>query len=84
KLIMTYVSLDHERTVENWREKMHTHKIPWRSLMVLTEKKDKAIRDDYEIFGVPHAILVYPSSMKMEKLDLWKEEDRQRLYELVK
>jgi len=84
RLSMTYVSLDHERTVENWREKMRTHEIPWRSLMALTQEKDKAIRDDYEIFGVPHAILVHPNSMKMEKLNLWEEADRQRLYELVK
>ena len=83
KLTMTYVSLDHERTAENWREKMRSHEIPWRSLMVLTQEKDRAISGDYGVFGVPTAILVHPNSMKMEKLDLWVEEHRQRLYEFV-
>ncbi|MCL2682917.1 MAG: thioredoxin domain-containing protein [Bacteroidales bacterium] len=81
KLIMTYVSVDEERSAEAWRIKMRDHEIPWRSVMA---SDMKATYEKYEIFGVPHAILVYPSSMKMKKLDLWKEEDRQRLYELVK
>ncbi|MCL2414140.1 MAG: thioredoxin domain-containing protein [Bacteroidales bacterium] len=84
KLIMTYVSLDHERTAENWREKMYTHEIPWRSLIVLTREKGMAINDEYGIFAVPHNILVHPNSMKMEVLNLWEERDRQRLYELVR
>jgi len=83
KLIMTYVSLDHERTVENWREKMRTHQIPWRSLMVLTQEKDRAISDDYAVFGIPTAILVHPHSMRKEVVNLWVEEHRHRLYELV-
>ena len=83
-LIMTYVSLDHERGAENWRKKMHTHEIPWRSLIVWTEAKEKQMRGDYEVFGVPHAILVHPGTMKMERLDFWEAEHRQRLYELVK
>ena len=83
-LIMTYVSIDGEQSAERWRTKMRTHQIPWRSLMVLTKEKEKAIRDDYEVLGVPLAILVHPNTMKMERLNLWEEADKQRLYELVK
>jgi len=80
-LVMTYVSVDEEKTAGNWQEKMRTNKIPWRSLMALDMK---ATYEKYAIFGVPSAILVHPKSMKMEKLNLWEEEDRQRLYELLK
>jgi len=82
-LTMTYVSMDDEKTAENWRTKMRTHEISWRSLMALTKERIFAM-DDYELPGVPHAILVHPNGMKMEKLNLWEEADRQRLYELVK
>jgi thiol-disulfide isomerase/thioredoxin len=84
KLIMTYVSLDEEKTVENWREKMRTHKVPWRSLMVLTKEKMNAFFKDYEIPYIPHAILVYPNTMVTERLNLWEEEDKQRMHELLK
>jgi thiol-disulfide isomerase/thioredoxin len=84
KLIITYVSIDEERTVENWREKMRTHEIPWRSLMVLTREKSRAIHDDYEVPGVPSAVLVHPNTMKVERLNLWQEEARQRLYQLLR
>jgi len=84
KLIMTYVSLDDERFVEYWRERMREHEIPWRSLMVLTREKERKIRGDYYIRGFPTALLVHPNTMIMERLNLWEEADRQRLYELVK
>jgi thiol-disulfide isomerase/thioredoxin len=80
-LIMTYVSVDEEKTAENWRKKMREQEIPWRSLMALDMK---ATYEKYAIFGVPSAILVHPNNMKLEKLNLWEEKDRQRLYELLK
>jgi len=84
KLIMTYVSLDDERTAENWRQKMRVREIPWRSLMALTREKMLRIHDDYGFFGIPHAILVSPNSMRMERLNLWEEEDRKILYKSVR
>ena len=83
ELIMTYVSLDCAGSAENWREKMRTHEIPWRSLMVLTREVEQKIRNDYSIRGVPAAILIQPNSTQMERLNLWEEKDRLRLYELV-
>jgi len=83
-LVMTYVSMDDERSVEAWQEKMRAQKIPWRSLMVLTKAKGQAIENDYETLGsVPYTLLVHPYTMKKERLDLREEADRQRLYELV-
>ncbi|MCL2416408.1 MAG: thioredoxin domain-containing protein [Bacteroidales bacterium] len=84
KLIMTYVSIDHEQTAESWREKMREYQIPWRSLMVLTREKGRTIQADYAVQGVPDAFLVHPHSMEKERLVLWEETHRQRLYELVK
>jgi len=84
QIIMTYVSLDDERTVDNWRTKMREHQIPWRSLMVLTREMDRTIREYYAVRGIPTAILVHPHTMQKERLNLWEEADRQLLYELVK
>jgi len=84
-LIMTYVSLDvGQRTVDNWRTKMREHEIPWRSLMVLTRGKARAVRSYHGIRGIPTAILVHPHTMQKERLNLWEEADRQRLYDLVR
>jgi thiol-disulfide isomerase/thioredoxin len=83
-LIMTYVSVDEEKTAENWRKKMREQEIPWRSLMVLNKEKSRAIREDYEFSGIPFFILVHPNSMKLEKLGYDVEDVKQRLYELIK
>jgi len=80
EIIMTYVSLDRDqRSVENWRTKMRTHEIPWRSLMVLTREMDRTIRREYAVRGIPAAILVHPHTMQKERLNLWEEADRERL-----
>jgi len=78
KLIMTYVSVDEERTAEAWRRKMRTHEIPWRSLMAWGRHP--------EIYNgpIPHAILVHPNTMYWEFLNVRNERDRRRLYELVR
>ena len=84
-LIMTYVSMDDERSADAWRAKMRTHQIPWRSLMVLTKEKGEAISDDYGFLGaVPYFILVHPDNMQMEPLGSNVEVVRQRLDELIK
>jgi len=84
KIIMTYVSLDEEWSAEYWRELMREYEIPWRSLMVLNRDRHRIIRYDYAIRGSRLEILVHPNSMKMERLRLWEEADRQRLRDLVK
>ena len=84
KIIMTYISIDHEQTAEAWREKMREHNIPWRSLMVLTREKDRTVREKYSVQGVPDAFLVHPHSMEKERIVLWEEAHVQRLYDLVK
>jgi len=84
KIIMTYISIDHEQTAEAWREKMREHNIPWRSLMVLTREKDRTVREKYSVQGVPDAFLVHPHSMEKERIVLWEETHVQRLYDLVK
>jgi len=81
---MTYVSLDEEWSAEYWRELMREYEIPWRSLMVLNRDRHRIIRYDYAIRGSRLEILVHPNSMKMERLRLWEEADRQRLHDLIK
>jgi len=78
KLIMTYVSVDEERTAEAWRTKMRTNEIPWRSLMAWGRHA--------EIYSgpIPRAKLVHPNTMNWEFLDVRRERDRRRLYELVR
>lgn len=80
KLLITYISTDNTETADNWRKMMQIKEIPWRSLMA--ENKLKEINEKYIIQGIPHAILVYPHSMKMEIIDLRKQSDRNKLYEL--
>ena len=63
---------------------MREHEIPWRSLMVLTRGKARAVRSYHGIRGIPTAILVHPHTMQKERLNLWEEADRQRLYDLVR
>jgi thiol-disulfide isomerase/thioredoxin len=82
-LIMTYVSIDTEKYVENWQKVMRENKIPWRSLIISNTNRDW-YDEDYALYGVPYTILVHPLSMKKEMLDVRREEDRQRLYELLK
>jgi len=59
---------------------MRTYEIPWRSLVALD--KSAAMYDEYAFFGIPYAILAHPNSLKMEVLDVRKEGDKQRLYEM--
>ena len=81
KIKIVYVSIDEAETKDKWREIMREEEIPWRSVIVLNEKE---ILEKYSIFGVPHTLLVHPHTMKMEEVDVRKEDDRNRVYALVR
>lgn len=54
---MTYVSMDKERTAENWKSLMLKENSQWRSLMA-TNDIDK-VNEMYYVMGIPHTILVH-------------------------
>ena len=81
KLEMVYVSLDEPGTVENWRVLMKKEEIPWRS--VLAMKDVKGITKKYTAQSIPFSLLVHPNGYT-EIIDLRKNEDKEKLYRLVR
>jgi len=82
RLAMTYVSMDEESTVKNWKDLMLKEDISWRSLLA----KDciEKTREKYFAQAIPHAILVYPGGKKAEILDIRLDKDYKKLTRLVK
>lgn len=64
ELIMTYVSLDDNNTIEAWRALLQKESIPWRSLSAL--KGYEKLRDDFHIVG-PCIMMVSPH-MRVKKV----------------
>jgi thiol-disulfide isomerase/thioredoxin len=81
RLEIVYVSLDEPKTVENWKLLMKKEEIPWRS--VLAMKDVKGISDKYTVESIPFSLLVHPNGY-MEIIDLRKENDKEKLYRLVR
>lgn len=81
RLAMTYVSMDEESTVKNWKELMLKEDIPWRSLLAKDCKRK--IEEKYFVAGIPHSILVYPGGKKSEILDIRLDKDYKKLTKLV-
>jgi thiol-disulfide isomerase/thioredoxin len=75
-----YISLDEQRWVQNWRDFMIKENIPWRSLLAIENIEE--IRNKYFVQGIPYSLFVYPDG-KMERLDIIRENERMRIYEII-
>ncbi len=82
QLILTYVSMDEERTLKDWSTIIRNENIPWRSL--LAKDNLKIIQNKYCARGIPQMILVYPRGKKAEILDIRMDKDYKKLIELMK
>jgi thiol-disulfide isomerase/thioredoxin len=78
-LIMTYVSVDEERTVSQFQKQMAEKQIPWRALLAYQDIE--GIKKKYFFIGIPTGLLVYPDGT-MSFINLWEEEQREKLYSL--
>lgn len=81
-LILTYVSMDEERTLKDWSTIIRKENILWRSL--LAKDNLKIIQNKYCARGIPQMILVYPGGEKAEILDVRMDKDYKKLIALVK
>jgi thiol-disulfide isomerase/thioredoxin len=80
-LVITYVSLDEEKSIEAWANLMKKEEIPWRSLLAKDDLEK--IKERYFVNGIPHTMLVYPNGREVEVLDVRKERNYKRLVELI-
>jgi thiol-disulfide isomerase/thioredoxin len=80
-LQMVYISLDQYKTVNDWKKLLKDNRIPWRSLISAGHVKE--IEDKYDAGSIPHMLLVYPNK-SVKKIDLRVNEDKEKLYQLVK
>jgi len=80
-LILTFVSIDNAQGVTSFQKLIREKKIPWHSLFAYQDVKK--IREKYFIEGIPHNILIYPNQ-DTEIIDVRKNEDRVKLYSIVK
>lgn len=80
-LDITYISIDEEETVSSWNKLMEKEQIPWRSL--LAAKDLTKVKEKYFAQTIPHTLFIHPNGY-MEIIDIRKEEDKDRLYQLVK
>jgi len=81
-LIITYISIDEISTVKQWESFIRKEKIPWRSLQAAGIVKQ--IQEKYFVHAIPHSLLVYPRGENMEVIELRDENEKDKLYELVK
>lgn len=81
KIEITYISLDKEETMSNWKELLQKEQIPWRSLFA-ADKIDY-IEKEYYVKAIPLTILVAPSMSKVI-LDIRKNEDRDKLFGMIR
>src|ERR1035437_288113 len=80
-LVITYVSLDEEKSIEAWANLMKKEEIPWRSLLAKDDLEK--IKERYFVNGIPHMMLVYPIGSEVDVLDVRKERNYKRLVELI-
>lgn len=78
---IVYISIDDENGEKNWKELMIKEEIPWRSLFTGENKKE--VLNKYFVTDIPASYLVYPDGT-LEKIDVRKETDKDKLYLLIK
>lgn len=79
-LIITYISIDEQKNIPDFKKVITEHDIPWRSLLAYED--NKKIKEKYFVNGIPHCILVYPDG-NMENIDIRYPDKRTKLYEMV-
>lgn len=79
-LDFTYVSIDTEKYIPAFEKVLEEHQIPWRTMYA--NENIKEIQHRYTVQQIPHTILVSPNKA-FEFLDVRREKDKERLYELV-
>ncbi len=67
--------------MSNWKELIQKEQIPWRSLFAAD--KVNYIEKEYYVKAIPLTILVAPS-MSKEILDIRKNEDRDKLFGMIR
>ena len=81
-LDITYISMDEEKTADNWQKLMKEQAIPWRSL--IAKDKIAIVHETYNPSGtIPFALLVYPNKT-MEIIDVRQNVQREKLYSVCK
>jgi thiol-disulfide isomerase/thioredoxin len=80
-LILTYVSIDNAQSVVSMQKLIREKNIPWRTLFAYQDVEK--IKRKYFIEGIPHNTLIYPNQ-HMEIMDVRKDDDRAKLYSIVK
>lgn len=78
---IVYVSIDEPETLEAWKALMRKEKIPWRSLLAVNDVKE--VQDKYGAKAIPLTLLVMPDGHK-RRIDVRNEEDKEKLYRLVR
>ena len=82
QLDITYISMDEEKTSDNWRKLMKEQAIPWRSLMA--KDNIKSVQEKYNLSGgIPFTLLVYPDKT-VEIIDIRQDDQREKLYSVCK
>ena len=77
-LNLVYITTDEGVTIDDWNALMEKENIEWRSLWLT----DKNLKSDWQIFGIPDYLLVYPNE-NTEKIVLNEEKDIQELYSIL-
>ena len=80
ELIMTYVSLDDNNTIEAWRALLKKENIPWRSLSA--PKGYEELRDDFHIAG-PCIMMISPH-MRVKKVYVDNVDDVSKIERLIR
>lgn len=81
KLDMLYISIDRSDLIEKWNEILVKYEIPWRSYF--SYNIESGILQKYMLYSVPSSFLVYPD-FTFEKIDIRKQEDKDKLYKLIR
>jgi len=78
-LVMTYISVDEEKTVKSFQKQMREKNIPWRALLAYEDIEK--IKTKYFVSGIPQGVLVYPDGT-MSLIEVRDKEQREKLYSL--
>jgi thiol-disulfide isomerase/thioredoxin len=77
KVIFTYVNLDNESGVKNFKQIIKRHEIPWRSLYAYNDLTK--VINLYVANAIPLNLLVSPDG-SYERIDVRKKEDVKKIY----
>ena len=80
KLDITFISTDKLANEKAWNEVMKKEAVPWRSLFARDQRLK--LYNQYEIKFIPLALLIHPDGI-IEKIDVRKSADKERLFELL-